>query len=82
MMEEHAHIDFSALEFVPEVKEISYYIELKKQQKKENPRFKRTQALIKARALGDEGGGFDRVDNPEAADVISNFSSVRLNQVG
>jgi len=26
-MEEHAHIDFSALTFIPEVRELSYYIE-------------------------------------------------------
>lgn len=77
-MEEHAHIDFSALTFVPEVKELSYYIELKKEQKKSNPRFKRTQALLRARAVDGGAGGFDCVDNPEA-DVVSAFSTQRIN---
>ena len=77
-MEEHAHIDFSALTFVPEVRELSYYIELKKAQKKQDPRFKRTQALLKARANGGAAGGFEKVDNPEA-DVVSSFGSQRIN---
>lgn len=42
LMAEHAHIDFTVLDFMPEIRELSYYAKLKKEQKKDDPRYQRT----------------------------------------
>ena len=64
---DHAHIDFTHLDFLPEIRQLSYYLskdgDLKKELRKNDPRRLRMQALLRKWALGATGGGFKTVDN-------------------
>lgn len=80
-MAEHSHIDFSVLDFLPEIRELSYYAKLKKEQRKVDPRYQRTHALLQARGVDGGTGGFRCVDDPDA-DVVSAFNSQHMDTMG